>query len=105
MTTSSGTTDRVPCPVCLHEETFRARLCRRTPCYDDIVTMDFEAPSGDALPGRGAWACGTCGARLTPYQAGVLLDAALMHVDPHCDSIRGGVHEDARRALRGGRGE
>lgn len=102
MTTSSGTTDRVPCPVCLHEETLRARLCRRTPCYDDMATMRLEPPF---TAGRGVWGCRVCGVRLTPCHAGVLLDAALMHMDPHCDSIRGGVHEDTRRAHRGGRGE
>jgi len=57
---------------------------------------------------HGVWECAACGLRLTPEEAGILLDAVLRDSDPECDSITEDdsgwrMHEDARRALRGGR--
>ena len=44
-----------------------------------------------------------CDLRLPPFKAGVLLDAALMHAFPDCDSIDAdGVHADTKRAWDGG---
>lgn len=100
--------ERIHCPVCMHDETMRARLDGREPCYDDGPEMDFVRPRGGvrgqllSQHDRGTWVCRVCAVPLTPRDAGVLLDAALMHRDPDCDSIVDGVHMDARRAFGGG---
>jgi hypothetical protein len=52
---------------------------------------------------QGWWECVICDLRLPPHKAGVLLDAALMHAFPDCDSIDAdGIHTDTRRAWAGG---
>ena len=108
---------RVPCPACVHRETMRARWRDREPCHDDLCIMSWVPPfrprGAGGNPGmpsrwdRGSWECDSCGLRLTPEEAGILLDAALMHVDPDCDSIVDNhgnpIHKDALRALHGGR--
>jgi hypothetical protein len=99
----------IPCPACWHETTVRSRLDGYEPCHADAHVMDWCSPYGGARGQQvtrwdgGAWSCRVCGLRLSPRDAGVLLDAALMCSDPDCDSIEDGMHEDARRALRGGR--
>ena len=98
----------IPCPACMHERTAQGRIERFDVVHDDPALMDWCPPYGGARGQQvsrwdgGAWACRVCGLRLSPRDAGVLLDAALMHVDPDCDSIVDGMHADAVRALRGG---
>ena len=101
--------DPIACPACLHEETMRARRHDREPCYDDVEVMHWHRPYGGARGQQvtrwdgGFWVCQICGLRLTNRDAGVLLDAALMHMDPNCDSITDeGVHADTVRAFKGG---
>lgn len=107
--------DPVMCPVCAHKETMRARWYERERVADDWALMHWVPPfrprgacGNPGMPSRwdqGLWECASCGVRLTPEEAGILIDAALMHIDPHCDSIEEGpesMHSDARRALRGG---
>lgn len=98
--------DPIQCPICMHEETLRARLDGREPCYDDAAQMRYHRTGG--MRGQtltrwdlGTWVCETCAAALSPRDAGVMLDATLMHVDPECDSIVDGMHADAMRAFRG----
>lgn len=98
--------DPVMCPVCTHEETMKARWHDRERDPDDWAVMDYVKfqPRAGGQPvsrwDRGLWECRTCGCRLTPHEALVLLDAVLMHVDPQCDSVEGEppLHSDARRA-------
>ena len=100
--------DPIPCPCCLHEQTFRARSSQQEPCYDDLDLMHWHPPYG-GIRGQvvthwdqGWWQC-ACGLRLPPFKAGILLDAALMHAFPNCDSIDAeGVHADTKRAWKGG---
>lgn len=99
---------RCICPVCLHERTMRDRLGGYEPCYDDMEMMYWQRPHGGAKGQQvtpydgGYWKCERCWTTLSPEAAGTLLDAALMHIDPECDSIREGIHEDARIAFKGG---
>jgi hypothetical protein len=101
--------EKIPCPACLHEETMRARFHEREPVHDDMALMAWVPPYGGARGQQvtkwdgGGWVCQVCQLRLTPHEAGVLLDAALMHYDPRCDSIVDGVHADTRRAMAGGK--
>lgn len=100
----------IACPVCMHEETVRARQNEREPCRDDLAVMRFVAPpsrgacGNPGMPTRfsdGEWECQICGCRLSPHEAGVLLDAALSAIGLDCDSFDGVIHADARRALAG----
>lgn len=99
----------IPCPVCTHDETMRARLDEREACYDDSPRMRWSPPPGGyrgqevSRWDRGAWTCEACDLALTPRDAYVLLDAALMHAYPDCDSIVDGVHLDAQVAAACGR--
>lgn len=100
--------DPIMCPVCMHEETILARYHDREACYDvtdeaSIMRWRPRTGIGGAVVSRwdaGTWTCEVCGLTLTPHDASVLLDAALMHRAPDCDSIVDGMHEDARRAAR-----
>lgn len=104
-------TTPIQCPVCLHDETMRARIHEREPMHDDVALMRWRPPHGGARGqvvtrwDEGSWVCERCDLPLSPHDAGVLLDAALRHSHPDCDSIRGGLHEDVRRAFAGGREE
>jgi hypothetical protein len=100
--------DSILCPCCHHERTLQARLAGTEAIYDDPALMLWRRPSG-GIRGQvctewdgGWWECQACGLRLPPHKAGILLDAALMHSDPSCDSITEGVHADTRRAWSGG---
>lgn len=112
----------VLCPVCWHGETMVARFHDREPSRDDVgdgyTVMRWSpgprqtgACGNPGMPSRwdrGVWECGACGLRVTPEEAGILLDAALSVSHPECDSITEDaigqrLHEDVRRALRGGR--
>jgi hypothetical protein len=100
----------IACPCCLHEDTMRARTQRREPCHDDQALMLWNRPSRGGIRAQvctqwdqGWWECVICDLRLPPHKAGVLLDAALMHAFPDCDSISSeGIHADTLRALHGG---
>jgi hypothetical protein len=100
----------IACPACMHTETMQAREHGREASYidDDAAVMDWRPPFGGARGQQcsrwddGSWLCRVCQLALSPHDAGVLLDAVLMHRDPHCDSITAGLHEDTRRAFRGG---
>jgi hypothetical protein len=102
---------RTLCPVCWNKETLRARLNEREPCRDDPPQMTWHRPYGGPRGqivtrwDGGWWACEQCEFRATAHDVGVLLDAALMASDPDCDSIRDGMHEDARLAFLGGSAE
>lgn len=103
--------------MCTHKEVMRARWHDREVCLDDWASMSWVPPfkprgacGNPGMPSRwdlGSWECMGCGLHVTPEEAGVLLDAVLMHVDPHCDSIEDNygnpMHSDALRALRGGK--
>ena len=100
----------IACPCCLHEETIRARCAGREPCHDDQALMLWNRPQGGVRAqvctewDQGWWECVICDLRLPPHKAGVLLDAALMHAFPDCDSIDAdGIHADTKRAWAGGR--
>ena len=101
----------IACPCCLHEETMRARCAGREPCHDDQALMLWNRPSRGGIRAQvctqwdqGWWECVICDLRLPPHKAGVLLDAALMHAFPDCDSIDAeGIHADTKRAWTGGR--
>ena len=99
----------IACPCCLHEATIRDRCAGREPCHDDLALMLWNPPQGGARAqvctqwDQGWWECVICDLRLPPHKAGVLLDAALMHAFPDCDSIDvDGIHTDTRRAWAGG---
>lgn len=99
----------IACPCCLHEDTIRARRAGREPCHDDLALMLWNSPQECARAqvctqwDQGWWECVICGLRLPPHKAGVLLDAALMHAFPDCDSIDAdGIHADTKRAWAGG---
>ena len=89
----------------------RAQLNGHEPVHDDVAPMRWRPPQGGARGqivtrwDEGSWLCGRCDLALNPNDAGVLLDAALRHSHPDCDSIRDGLHEDVRRAFAGGREE
>lgn len=100
----------ISCPCCLHEQTMRARVTGIEPCHDDQALMRWNPPVGGARGQQvtewdeGWWKCVICDLRLPPHKAGVLLDAALMHAFPDCDSIDSdGIHLDTRRAWAGSR--
>jgi hypothetical protein len=86
----------------------RARIAGHEPVHDDPALMLWNPPS-QGLKGQvctqwdqGWWKCVICDLRLPPHKAGVLLDAALMHAFPGCDSIDAeGIHADTRRAWAG----
>lgn len=93
----------------MHRETVRARRNGGDPCYDDACLMFWHRPHGGprgqqiSVWDSGWWECDTCKIRLHTEAAGLLLDAALMHADPHCDSIGpDGYHADTIRAFAGG---
>jgi hypothetical protein len=100
--------DPIACPCCMHELTLRARLAGTEDLHDDPALMRWHRPPG-GVRGQvfsqwdaGWWQC-RCGLRLTPHMAGVLVDAALMHAFPDCDSItEEGIHVDTKRAFIGG---
>ena len=86
----------------------RARLASREPCHDDMALMLWNKRNGGPGPttiaqwDQGWWECVICDLRLPPVKAAVLLDAALMHAFPDCDSIDGdGIHADTRSAWNG----
>jgi hypothetical protein len=97
------------CPCCLHQETIRARTNKEA-CYDDQALMFWCPPNLNEMRrqvfaqwDQGWWECQICELRLPPFKAGVLLDAALKHAFPNCDSIDAdGIHADTKRAWAGG---
>jgi hypothetical protein len=99
----------IPCPACMHDTTMRSRLLGTEAVHDDLALMFWQRPFGGPRGQQctrwdaGWWKCRLCNLRLVPQEAGVLLDAVLMCHDPHCDSIRGGLHGDTWRALAGGK--
>jgi len=100
--------EKIPCPLCLHEENMKARWRGRTAEVDEPHMMVFVQPArfaGTNVRPEGFWECQICRCRLPAYHAGVFLDAVLMHYDPNCDSITGKppLHADVRRAMEGGR--
>jgi hypothetical protein len=96
--------DPVPCPLCLHQQTMNARLAGREAIHDDPPLMFWQVPTRGIRAqvctdhDRGWWECRECYLQLSAHAAGVLLDAALMHAFPNCDSIADGLHADVRRA-------
>lgn len=104
------------CPVCVHVETMASRFERSSPSLEGIEpTLEFGPPPlSVAHPkwapplahskwAKGVWVCNICNVRLTPLEAGVMLDSALMHVVPDCDSITTGpepMHLDAENVLK-----
>ena len=103
------TTTPIACPRCTHEATMRARRRGEQADIDEFALMRWHPPSqkaGAQVCTRwddGFWVCDICELRLNPIDAGILLDAALMHYAPDCDSIGAdGIHADTHRALAGG---
>ena len=99
----------IMCPCCTHEPTMRARLRNEPVDIDEFILMRWHPPFGGPRTqvctrwDEGWWECQVCGIKLTPHEAGVLVDAALMHYAPDCDSIGDdGIHADTRRAFKGG---
>jgi hypothetical protein len=96
------------CPVCWHEETFRALKQHCEPVHDDPQYMLWQRPYGGArgqvvtVWDEGRWNCPVCGVSLTPRMAAILLDAVLRVSDPNSDSFDGETFEDARVANKGG---
>lgn len=113
----------VMCPCCWHRETMTARQNERDAdhshiecAYTGLMVWSPGPHRGGAcgnpgMPSRwdyGVWECGACGLRVTPEEAGILLDAVLRDSDPECDSITDDgsgwcMHADARHALMAGR--
>ena len=111
------------CPCCWHRETMTARQNERDAdhshiecAYTGLMVWSPGPHRGGAcgnpgMPSRwdyGVWECGACGLRVTPEEAGILLDAVLRDSDPECDSITDDgsgwcMHADARHALMAGR--
>jgi len=100
----------VICPVCWHEETFRAIQQGTEPCHDDASSMRWQRPGGWArvqictMWDGGYWRCGKCGIALPPHMAAVLIDAVLRVSDPDSDSYDRNekTFEDAMHAAKGG---
>ena len=101
---------KVLCPVCWHEETFRAIRQNGEPVRDDASTMLWHRPEGGArgqivtMWDGGHWRCQTCGISLPPRMAGVLIDAVLRVSDPDSDSYDENekVFADSVLAIEGG---
>jgi len=98
------------CPICFHEETLESRIRGVEAAHDDHVLMRWQRPHGGPRGqvvtrwDEGHWQCPDCDVRLTPRDAGVLVDAVLMLTYPDCDSILAeysGLHADTVRAFRG----
>jgi hypothetical protein len=87
-----------------------ARIAGHEPVHDEPALMLWNRPSRGGICAQvctqwdqGWWECVICDLRLPPLKAGILLDAALMHAFPNCDSIDAeGIHADTRRAWAGG---
>ena len=105
-----GTMKKVLCPVCWHEETFRAIRQNDKPVRDNVSTMLWHRPEGGArgqivtMWDGGHWRCQTCGISLPPRMAGVLIDAVLRVSDPDSDSYDENekVYADSVLAIEGG---
>ena len=87
----------------------RARMRSESAEIDEFALMRWHPPiqrAGAQVCTRwdqGWWQCEICELRLNPLDAGILIDAALMHYAPDCDSIgNDGIHADTHRALKGG---
>jgi hypothetical protein len=92
------------CPVCWHEETFRALRQHTEPVHDDVPCMRWHRPEGGArgqittMWDAGHWRCELCGISLPPHMAALMIDAVLRVSDPDSDSFDGEMFEDAKIA-------
>jgi len=96
---------KVMCPICWHEETFRAIRQKTEPIHDDIQNMLWKEPYGGArgqictVWDGGCWHCLQCGVSLTPQMAALMIDAVLRVSDPDSDSYNGETFLDAIAAV------
>ncbi len=83
---------KVICPVCWHEETFRAIRQEQEADHDDPVLAYWCKPYGGARGQQvtvwdgGYWECGICRLRLPAFSMALLIDAVLRVSDPNSDS-------------------
>jgi len=102
---------KVICPVCWHEETFRALRQKTEPIRDDTCTMLWHRPEGGArgqivtMWDGGHWRCTICGISFPPRMAAMMIDAVLRVSDPNSDSYNGTIFADALVAASGGKEE
>jgi hypothetical protein len=99
---------KVLCPVCWHEETFRAIRQHSEAVRDDAPVMLWQRPYGGARAqivtewDEGHWRCERCNLALWPSAAFLMIDAVLRVSDPDSDSYDGETFADARAAAAGG---
>jgi len=98
----------VMCPVCWHEETFRAIRQNTEAVHDDVPNMRWNRPYGGARGqvvtawDGGYWRCERCHVSLSPFMAALMIDAVLRVSDPDSDMFDGVIFEDAKVAADGG---
>ena len=99
--------EKVLCPICWHEETFRAFRNGTEPIRDDMPIMRWHRPFGGykgqvcTIWDDGHWRCEVCDISLPPRMAAIMIDAVLRVSDPDSDSFDGTTFEDAKIAARG----
>jgi hypothetical protein len=99
---------KVMCPICWHEETFRALKQGTEPIRDDISMLLWHRPDGGVRTQNctiwdgGCWRCEICDISLPPRMAAMMIDAVLRVSDPDSDSFNGETFEDAYKAAKGG---
>lgn len=100
---------KVFCPICWHEETWRAIRQQTEPVRDDMPRMRWNHPQGGArgqvvtMWDGGHWRCEICRMALPAHVAAILIDAVLRVSDPDSDSYveRENTFADAIAAAKG----
>ena len=99
---------KVMCPICWHEETFRALKQNTEPIRDDTPMMLWHRPDGGVRTQNctiwdgGNWRCEICDISLPPRMAAMMIDAVLRVSDPDSDLFNGETFEEACEAAKGG---